>query len=292
VTGGDEGAGTINAQGLYINGVSVALKATNSSLGLAQCDGATITCTAGVITATGSSSATSIVAGVTTVGSCTNGYVLYDNAGVLGCGGNVTMPGTVNFTGTLEVNGVPGLIYNGSTVSSFGGNAGNTSETGAYNVGFGTAAGASLTSGVDNTLMGVNAGPSITSGSYNSAYGFNAGGGITTGIGNYLFGYGAGDAITTGSYNSIFGNYAGTATLANAVWLGDGQGYARFDYGVTTAGKNTITGALNVTGTLAIPQATWTDTQTCTAGQISVDASYVYVCTSSNTVKRAALSSF
>jgi hypothetical protein len=45
-------------------------------------------------------------------------------------------------------------------------------------------------------------------------------------------------------------------------------------------------------GTLGIPQATWTDTQTCAAGQISVDASFIYACTAANTVKRAALSSF
>ncbi len=38
--------------------------------------------------------------------------------------------------------------------------------------------------------------------------------------------------------------------------------------------------------------ATWTDTQTCTPGQISVDASYIYVCTATNTVKRASLSTF
>lgn len=44
--------------------------------------------------------------------------------------------------------------------------------------------------------------------------------------------------------------------------------------------------------TLQIPTATWADNQTCTAGQISVDANFFYVCTASNTVKRAALSAF
>lgn len=58
-------------------------------------------------------------------------------------------------------------------------------------------------------------------------------------------------------------------------------------------GQVTIgSGGLAVGGTIGIPQATWTDTQTCTAGQISVDASYIYVCTATNTVKRAALSGF
>jgi hypothetical protein len=51
-------------------------------------------------------------------------------------------------------------------------------------------------------------------------------------------------------------------------------------------------GAVTAGGTLGVPQATWADNQTCTAGQISVDASFIYVCTATNTVKRAALSSF
>jgi hypothetical protein len=69
----------------------------------------------------------------------------------------------------------------------------------------------------------------------------------------------------------IFRNSANTSTL----------------YSETDAGAFSI-----VTGVFGIPQATWTDTQTCTAGQISVDASDIYVCTATNTVKRAALSTF
>lgn len=55
---------------------------------------------------------------------------------------------------------------------------------------------------------------------------------------------------------------------------------------------STFPGLVNIGATFGLTPATWTDTQTCTAGQISVDASYVYVCTASNTVKRAALSTF
>jgi hypothetical protein len=54
-----------------------------------------------------------------------------------------------------------------------------------------------------------------------------------------------------------------------------------------------LTGSsIAISGTLGIPQVTWTDTQTCTTGQISVDASFIYVCTSTNVVKRATLASF
>ena len=44
-----------------------------------------------------------------------------------------------------------------------------------------------------------------------------------------------------------------------------------------------------------LPQAPWADApdaRPCAAGQISVDANYIYVCTATNTLKRAALSSF
>ena len=59
----------------------------------------------------------------------------------------------------------------------------------------------------------------------------------------------------------------------------------------TTVATFTPSG-LGIAGTLGLTQATWADNQTCTPGQISVDASYLYECTATNTVKRAALSSF
>ncbi|MBV9289381.1 MAG: hypothetical protein JO288_16470 [Hyphomicrobiales bacterium] len=43
---------------------------------------------------------------------------------------------------------------------------------------------------------------------------------------------------------------------------------------------------------LGSPLATWAPNQSCSPGQVSVDANYIYVCTAQNTVKRAPLSSF
>jgi hypothetical protein len=60
-----------------------------------------------------------------------------------------------------------------------------------------------------------------------------------------------------------------------------------------TATINWGTGtSFTIAGTLGLTVATWADTNTCTAGQVSVDSTYIYVCTASNTVKRAALASF
>lgn len=64
--------------------------ATNSSKGLAQCDGTTITCSSGVITAVGAV-ATSIGVGTTTIATGTVGDILYNNAGTLG---NLPVTGT------------------------------------------------------------------------------------------------------------------------------------------------------------------------------------------------------
>ena len=44
--------------------------------------------------------------------------------------------------------------------------------------------------------------------------------------------------------------------------------------------------------TFTAPITTWADNQTCAAGQIVWDASFIYVCTATNTVKRATLASF
>ena len=43
---------------------------------------------------------------------------------------------------------------------------------------------------------------------------------------------------------------------------------------------------------LGSPLATWAPNQSCSPGQFSVDANYIYVCTALNTVKRAPLSAF
>lgn len=59
----------------------------------------------------------------------------------------------------------------------------------------------------------------------------------------------------------------------------------------TGSGSVVLTTSPTLTSPLITPQ-TWTDTQTCSAGQISVDSGFIYVCTATNTVERAALSAF
>ena len=65
-----------------IAGVLSCTTATSSQIGCAKPDNATITISGGVLTST--AAATSITVGVTNVNSANSGYLLYDNAGVLG----------------------------------------------------------------------------------------------------------------------------------------------------------------------------------------------------------------
>jgi len=77
------------------SGILTAATATSSTLGVVKPDNSTITISAGVISAVGSS----LTVGSTITGSCTSGYVVYSNSGVVGCellagGGNVSNSGT------------------------------------------------------------------------------------------------------------------------------------------------------------------------------------------------------
>lgn len=105
-----------------------------------------------------------------------------------------------------------------------------------------------------------------------------------------------------GQYDTTIGHLGDGAEIdvfAGSLWTA-----SNFESGLKfyTTAHNATSGNLAMTigsnqsttlaGTLGIPLATWTDTQTCTAGQISVDTGFLYVCTAANTVKRAALSSF
>lgn len=124
-------------------GTSYLPQATSSTFGTVKPDNTTITISGGVITSSGGS-ATTVTAGTTTVGgTCTSGYNLYNNAGVLGCqanGGSGLVVGTTtvgsgttayllyNNGGTLGNEAASSVAFTTGTLSL----AGNLSTTGAY----------------------------------------------------------------------------------------------------------------------------------------------------------------
>jgi hypothetical protein len=115
VVGTSAGVGTINVSGnYYVSGAIAATTVNGQSCALGGA--CTITASAGTITS-----------GVTTVASSTTGYVLYDNAGILGSypitgSGNVVLSASPTFTGTpvLSTPTATSLALGGATL---GGNA-------------------------------------------------------------------------------------------------------------------------------------------------------------------------
>jgi hypothetical protein len=63
-------------------------------------------------------------------------------------------------------------------------------------------------------------------------------------------------------------------------------------FGSEVEGNLSVTGNLTIGGLLSAPQTTKLDNSPGTPGQIAWDASYIYVCTSTNTWKRVSLASF
>jgi len=111
---------------------------------------------------------------------------------------------------------------------------------------------------VYDVVEGTQAGANITTAAGVTIQGFGSGQAITTGSNNTIFGYNSSNTLATGAGNTVVGaNVSGpSAAAANVVILADGTGQARFDYGLTIAAVNTITGTLNVTGGLGVNTST------------------------------------
>jgi hypothetical protein len=161
--------------------------------------------------------------------------------------------------------------------------------TGSYNTAVGSASGGGLgASGSQNALLGLSSGGHLTSGSYNSA------------LGAASLWY-----ETSGMYNTAVGYYAGVTNITNAVtsatnstFVGAnaGQGSATQHDHLTVIGAG-ATGDENnavvlgrsadivvVPGKLRIATRTpLSASDTCTKGEFTFDAGYVYWCIAANT---------
>jgi len=123
------------------------------------------------------------------------------------------------------------------------------------------------TTAYDSVAIGSNALPNISSGNntigigtntllnettdpFNIAMGTDAGYNLSSGTYNLFLGTGFPlIALTTGSYNTFLGSqFTVPATLSNGIVLSDGQGHIRFDYGVTNAAQNTLSGPTVIGG--------------------------------------------
>mgnify|MGYP007072317477 CR=1 FL=1 len=80
-------------------------------------------------------------------------------------------------------------------------------------------------------------------------------------------------------------------STSNVYTLGSSTAYYNSAH-ITTVNTPTLAATAITTGNVTTTPQTVTSTSPGTAGQIAVDADYVYVCTATNTWKRAALSTF
>jgi hypothetical protein len=198
-----------------------------------------------------------------------NNTVTGDNA--MGAGALTTPAGNAAFG-----NGAIGQATSVAFDAAFGFQSLVIATTGSYNSGYGALTLSALTTGINNTALGYQAGAAIVTSQNNTVLGFQCGG-----------------TNMTGSYNVAIGVNANCDTLNLAdsetftLWLGGTSPIIR-----TTGGAVAATSVTMFNGKVALTPASPADNATCTAGQIAVDAAFVYVCTATNTWMRAALSSY
>ena len=175
----------------------------------------------------------------------------------------------------------------GSNNSAFGYNSlGASLNTGNYNSGFGGSTLSSNIGGAFNTGIGAQSLSGNTEGDDNTSVGYQSLYTNTTGSKNLCIGKLAGKDIITGSNNTIIGEYTGSASLADTVVICSGTTPRII---INSAGDASIQdGNLNIATTSTPASATATGI----TGTIAWDASYVYVCTATNTWKRTAISTW
>jgi hypothetical protein len=94
-----------------------------------------------------------------------------------------------------------------------------------------------------------------------------------------------------GANAGIRGENAAGNNLLSLLYL-DNNNYLNVGVDAAALALGSSTGWTAIAGVLALVPRTWADNQSCAAGEISVDATYLYVCTATNTVKRVTLTAF
>jgi hypothetical protein len=205
-----------------------------------------------VVTSVGGQTASNIASGVIAANAATsaskpNTVVLRDASGNFS-GGSLTLSNSLNlpYPAIINAGGSPTLIDEGSF---FAGGAGNTSLTGASDVGVGANALHSVTSGSYNTAVGEQALRWSMTGVYNTAEGYQALAGATNnnlGVFNTADGALAMQNISSGSSNTASGYSALSAATTGSLNVADGV-YAL--HNCITGSFNTALGEATVNNT-------------------------------------------
>ncbi len=257
-------------------------------------------------------------------------YAVTPNAGSIGVGLNTLRdlpPTNLGNVTAFGVNVFPRLTT-GTGNTGVGTQVGWVLTTGSYNTATGSQALFGLTTGGNNTADGGSAGYGLTTGSNNFFGGYQAGyapagataNATTTGSGNVYLGWRSGggpansNAVAIGGGAVVSGtNSAGVGanvslTADHTTGLGAGVVVAHsggVGIGRDNAGGAASTTAINeialgtalhttrIAGKLRVaPRTGLATTSAGSPGEITVDDGYIYVCTATNTWKRAALATW
>jgi len=218
--------------------------------------------------------------------------------GALAVAGNTTLGGNVNVAGNITGNPVnidSNLDVTGALALT--GNeaiTGNETISGTLGVtGAVTFSGAATVDGLLTAAANMTVDEALTTNTLSSVSNATVGGTLgVTGAATFSGGV-AGNPNFSGSPT-----VSGSLTVASLAVTGNGTvggtlGISGTLTATTIGGSPSFSGSPSILGTLGLAASTWSDTQACSPGQISVDSGYIYVCVSpGNTVKRVALASF
>jgi len=231
------------------------------------------------------------------------GEVTESSSIVTDADGHLTIDGVTIRGGNNNVfmGSATGDLVTGGSNTAVGNFAMASASSGTANSAFGYVALNAVT-GSNNTAFGNSSLRSLTSGSTNSAFGLQAGryisGGSTahtTGMNSVFFGANS-YPLADGQTNQIVIGYNATGAGSNTVTLGNDSIVSTLLkgnvlIGTTTAGASKLVvndDSIQINTSKTPASATATGTQ----GQVAWDSSYVYVCTATDTWKRAALSTW
>ncbi len=249
------------------------------------------------------------------------------SAAATGSGNNIAIGvNCANAATTLSGNTLVGNsilqagVCTGTNNSVFGGSGFYYATSASNNCVFGYAAVRNgVFTGSQNVVIGTSAAYNCTGINYAVSIGHQSmGSAVGTGTGSVCVGYRSGYALTSGNYNVLIGWDLSTITsgssnivIGNGITVGSITGDNQINIGgafqrdtsgnVTlkhgTTGSTLIATTSSSAFTLAVAPVIPTNTPatsgaTGTTGQIAWDASYIYVCTATNTWKRAAIATW
>jgi len=200
-----------------------------------------------------------------------------------------------------------GISMTGSANTFIGQSAGKNSTTGLNNTFLGQASAEANTSGSENVILGRRAMLNGTTGSNNLISGVNAGRFIADGAtsatiinNSVLLGYNA-KPLANSQTNQIVIGYNSTGLGSNTTVLGNGSTVSTWLGGNVLIGTTVDSGnKLKVNGDVlstqyklsALNTAPASATDTGTLGEVRITATYIYVCTATNTWVRTALATW